>query len=119
MLLLSSLFFEKFKRAAQAQLRAGKKPPPDNALSRRFESIIAVATNIKNAIMDALRPHAWASGLHFAARANAAKISVLLIDRGALTGGVLLHPVCGRRTPMIEAMAYARKNMTVGGASAW
>lgn len=78
-----------------------------------FDAIVGAVKMMKDMAVDMIRPHAWATAMHFAARGNASDITILLIKNGALMGGVPINPVCKRKTPLVEAMAYGRKNMTV------
>ncbi|KAG2491133.1 hypothetical protein HYH03_010576 [Edaphochlamys debaryana] len=63
------------------------------------------------------KPHPWVTPLHLAGRTGQAEVAFLLLRRGALANGGAAVPYA-KRTPLQEAMLYARKNFSATNAGA-
>lgn len=57
------------------------------------------------------KPNPWCTPLHLAARFGLTSTAVLLIDRGSILSN---YPAVSKKTPLMEATAYARANFKVG-----
>uniref|UniRef100_A0A7S3QTS0 Uncharacterized protein n=2 Tax=Dunaliella tertiolecta TaxID=3047 RepID=A0A7S3QTS0_DUNTE len=105
-------------KARLAELTKSGKEWKGKAVGQALQGLTTIVKKIMDLIKDLMGgPDPWVSALHLAARYGLADLCVLLLDRGAtVCGGVAA--ATARRTPLEEALKYARSNFRLDNCDA-
>lgn len=102
------------KKRAQKLAAAREKGKLSYALEAGKSGVISMCGKIKDfcrsiELPGITKPHPWINPLHLAARNGLSDMALLLVRRGALVGGNKYALHIGK-SPLVEALNYARKN---------